>query len=224
MVTSPSGSVRKTRAGKRGPRRRRRSAQWAHIACGRTPTLNFAPAGKSERLVAHGAASMSTNGSCRVRLPPRLRFSVAGNQIDRRIADQRSDEFVAAARYRASAACRPARCALPAARRRAAHAERLDLVGRGIDDRGVAQLAMQTLEFGARVVAQLGVEVGQRLVEQQQLAAGGSARGRSRSAAARRRTACRACAPARAKAAASRRSRRRGVLISFAPTRASRSG
>ena len=48
-----------------------------------------------------------------------------------------------------------------------AHAQRLELVGRGIEH-GHAELAVQPLELGPRVVAQLGVEIGQRLVEQQQ--------------------------------------------------------
>ena len=54
-----------------------------------------------------------------------------------------------------------------------AHAERLDLVGSRIEDRGVAQLAMQPLEFSARVVTQFGVEIGQGLIEQEELRAGG---------------------------------------------------
>ena len=46
--------------------------------------------------------------------------------------------------------------------------QRLELVRRGVEH-GHAELAVQPLELGPRVVAQLGVEVGQRLVEQQQL-------------------------------------------------------
>ena len=49
-----------------------------------------------------------------------------------------------------------------------AHAQGLELVGRGVEH-GHAELAVQPLELGAGVVAQLGVEVGQRLVEQEQL-------------------------------------------------------
>ena len=49
-----------------------------------------------------------------------------------------------------------------------AHRQRLELVGRRIDDRH-AELAVQPLELGAHVVPQLGVEIGERLVEQQEL-------------------------------------------------------
>ena len=45
--------------------------------------------------------------------------------------------------------------------------QRLDLVVRDVD-RGDAQLALQALELEAQRLAQLGVQVGQRLVEQQQ--------------------------------------------------------
>ena len=50
------------------------------------------------------------------------------------------------------------------------HAQGLELVGRGVEH-GHAELAVEPLELGAGVVAQLGVEVGQRLVEQEQLRA-----------------------------------------------------
>ena len=46
--------------------------------------------------------------------------------------------------------------------------QRLELVGRGVEH-GHAELAVQPLELGPHVVAQLGVEIGQGLVEQQQL-------------------------------------------------------
>ena len=49
-----------------------------------------------------------------------------------------------------------------------AHGQRLELVGRGVQH-GRAEIAVQPLELGPHVVAQLGVEVGQGLVEQQQL-------------------------------------------------------
>ena len=48
-----------------------------------------------------------------------------------------------------------------------AHRQRLELVRGGVDH-GHAELAVQALELGAGVVAELGIEVGQRLVEQQQ--------------------------------------------------------
>ena len=48
-----------------------------------------------------------------------------------------------------------------------AHAERLQLVGRRVEHRR-AELPVQPLELRAHVVAELGVEVGQRLVEEQQ--------------------------------------------------------
>ena len=48
-----------------------------------------------------------------------------------------------------------------------ADAERLELVGRGID-RGRAELAVQALELGPHVVAELGIEVGERLVEEEE--------------------------------------------------------
>ena len=47
------------------------------------------------------------------------------------------------------------------------HRQRLDLVVRHVD-RGDAELALEPLELEAHRLAQLGVEVGQRLVEQQQ--------------------------------------------------------
>ena len=49
-----------------------------------------------------------------------------------------------------------------------AHGQRLELVGGGVHH-GHAELAVQPLELGAGVVAQLGVEIGQRLVEQQEV-------------------------------------------------------
>ena len=59
----------------------------------------------------------------------------------------------------------------------AALVEHRDAVGDGVRlllvvgdvDRGDAELALQQLELGAHLDAQLGVEVGQRLVEQQHL-------------------------------------------------------
>src|ERR1700737_1415864 len=49
-----------------------------------------------------------------------------------------------------------------------AHGQRFQLVRRGVDD-GHAELAVQALQFRAHVVAQLGIEIGQRLIEQQDL-------------------------------------------------------
>ena len=48
------------------------------------------------------------------------------------------------------------------------HRHRLDLIVRDIDDRRLQRL-MQRLDLGAHLHAQLGVEVGQRLVEQEQV-------------------------------------------------------
>ena len=73
------------------------------------------------------------------------------------------------------------------------HRHRLDLVVRDVDE-GRAEPAMQLGDLGAHVHAQLGVEVGQRLVHQEDAAGGAPWRGRARRAGAGRRRAAPACA------------------------------
>jgi hypothetical protein len=97
---------------------------------------------------------------------------------------------------------------------------RLDLVV-GDVDHGGAEPALQARDLGAGLHAQLGVEVGQRLVQQEHLRLAHDARGPARRAGAGRRTAAPACGRARAPARASRRLARRaldsscGTLRSF---------
>ena len=72
----------------------------------------------------------------------------------------------------------------------------LGLVVRHVDDGG-AEALVQALDLGAHLVAQLGIEVGQRLVEQEHLAAGARWRGRWPRAGADRPRARAACAASR---------------------------
>src|SRR5690606_21309079 len=51
------------------------------------------------------------------------------------------------------------------------HGERFELVMRDID-RGNAELARQVLDLRAQILAQLGVEIAERLVEEKDLGAG----------------------------------------------------
>ena len=81
---------------------------------------------------------------------------------------------------------------------------RLDLVVGDVDDRRAEPL-VQLLDLGAHLDAQLGVEVGERLVEQEELADRAPARGPSRRAGAGRRRAGRACGRAAARSAAASR-------------------
>ena len=46
------------------------------------------------------------------------------------------------------------------------HGQGFKLIGRGIDN-GHAELAVQALQFGAHVMAQLGVKIGERFIKQQ---------------------------------------------------------
>ena len=87
------------------------------------------------------------------------------------------------------------------------HGHRLELVVRDVDHR-LADRAVQLDQLGAHVGAQLGVEVGQRLVEQEDAAARAPARGRARRAAAGRPTAGAACASRSGSSCSSARDRR----------------
>src|ERR1700752_4113328 len=79
-VSSPSGSVRKTRAENLGPEPVSAPSATGAIACGRTPTTNLAPDGDLGSEVLQGAASRSTNGNARVRFPP-TSFNVAAIRL-----------------------------------------------------------------------------------------------------------------------------------------------
>ena len=84
------------------------------------------------------------------------------------------------------------------------HGHRLDLVVRHVDE-GRAELAVKLRDLGAHVHAQLGVEVAERLVHQEDARAAAPWRGRAPRAASGRPRAAPACAPAGSRSAASRR-------------------
>ena len=89
-----------------------------------------------------------------------------GTQVDARRAEARGDVRWSAGSRRSRAACRPAPARRGRARRCAsARVMRLDLVVRHVEH-GRAEVLLDALQLEAQVVAQLGVERGQRLVHQ----------------------------------------------------------
>ena len=162
-VTSPSGSVRWTVAAKGRPWPRR-GAFTGCMSCGRMPNST----GSAVGLVSPAGSVDLREGQEQTPARHHPCADRAGDQVHRRCADHGRDETVVRCGHRGRRACRSARfCPSRSTAMRSAMDQRLQLVGRGIDH-GHAELAMQPFELRPRIVAKLGVQVGKRLVQQQQ--------------------------------------------------------
>ena len=122
----------------------------------------------------------------------RATTSLGRNEIHRRRAHEAGDEHVGRALVDLARLGELLHAALMHDGDARGERHRLDLVV-GDVDRGLAEPLVQLLDLGAHLDAQLGVEVGQRLVEQEEQRDRAPARGPWRRAAAGRRRAGRAC-------------------------------
>jgi hypothetical protein len=93
---------------------------------------------------------------------------VSGEQVHGRGADEAGDEQVVGASRTGRAGCRPAGAAVLEHRDAVAHGHGLGLVV-GDVDRGDAEAALQRSDLRAGLDAELGVEVRQRLVHEEDL-------------------------------------------------------
>ena len=150
--------------------------------------------------------------------PVVARLEPAAHEVHRRRADERRHEQVrgpVVERLRRVDLLQP-----PVAHDRdaVAHRHRLDLVVRDVEHRR-AQLLVQPRDVGAHLDAQLGVEVGERLVHQERLRGRARSRGRARRAGAARPRARAAggAAARRSRAGRRRRPRARGSRASPPP-------
>ena len=110
-------------------------------------------------------------GSCRrsprrCRLPP-LATSRPAHEVHRRRAEEAGDEAGGRALEQVERRALLLDPAVAQQHDAVGQRHRLDLV-MGDVDHGLAQLLVQALDLAAHLVAQLGIEVGQRLVEQEQ--------------------------------------------------------
>ena len=169
-VSEPAGSVTSTGASTTWTARLWRSApSRSVIASGRRPSTMSRPACASK-------PRPSANGSDTSPPPPRVAFATGATvldrdlrreQVHRRRAHEAGDEHVGRRCRRSPSACRAAARAPPYITAiRVDERHRLDLVVGDIDDGGL-ELLVQLLDLGPHVDAQLGVEVRQRLVEQE---------------------------------------------------------